>query len=268
VENIKTFEMENRDYLDKTTRKWWFFFLLLLLQGVLLPFASENFSFQGMGDMIQVTLRSALTFSLKDYYIFFQLFSLVILLLLLICKKRFGAVFSAYVAFEYFFFAVIQNVAVTPRYGISIVTVNVVMMGLVGCVWIKEALSPRSSYRFANLNWGTAWLIPLALFAYWLPVNTTDLGFDFSLDPFLYNGSALAFCTMTPVFLTIMILNIPDINVGVYRLTAVVGFIIGLYNLGNFADPYTLNLGLVHLPLLLISFYALISSFFIKCKSK
>lgn len=39
----------------------------------------------------------------------------------------------------YVLYAIVQNVAVTDKYGFSIVTVNVVMMLLVALLWMREA---------------------------------------------------------------------------------------------------------------------------------
>ena len=47
----------------------------------------------------------------------------------------------------------------------------------------------------------------------------------------------------------------------VYRITAVVGFIIGCYNMASFFNPGTVWLGFVHLPLLLISLYCAVLSY-------
>lgn len=80
----------------------------------------------------------------------------------------------------------------------------------------------------------------------------------------LYSGSSLAFCLMTPVFLTIMTFNIPKINIATYRVTAIVGVIIGLYNMMNFQNPKLIQVAILHLPLLIISIYALIRSYRVK----
>ncbi len=74
-------------------------------------------------------------------------------------------------------------------------------------------------------------------------------------------NSVTAFCLTTPLFLTILTLNIPHINIVTYRITAIIGFIIGLYNMMSFMNPYTINLGILHISLLVISLYACILSY-------
>jgi len=56
-------------------------------------------------------------------------------------------------------------------------------------------------------------------------------------------------------------LNIPNINVVTYRITALIGVIIGLYNMVSFLNPHTVFLGILHIPLLTISLYCSILSY-------
>jgi hypothetical protein len=83
---------------------------------------------------------------------------------------------------------------------------------------------------------------------------------DFQLHYLYDGGSALAFCPMTPVFLTLLVLSRRGVNRVVLRVTAMVGVIIGCYNMGNFASDTGFYVGLYHLPLLGMSIYALLSS--------
>ena len=103
-------------------------------------------------------------------------------------------------------------------------------------------------------------MVVLALFAYWCPFTLRG---EADLNPlhFFTHNTATAFCLTTPLFLTVLTLNLPDVNVVTYRITAVVGFIIGCYNMANFFSPGTVWLGFVHLPLLLVSLYCAILSY-------
>ena len=64
----------------------------------------------------------------------------------------------------------------------------------------------------------------------------------------------------TPVFLVLLLLSKENIDLTLLRVTALVGFIIGCYNMGNFATDAGFYLGLYHLPLVGISLYALLKS--------
>lgn len=250
---------KSRNILDKVTRKWWFFLILILSQMVIYPVVTKNFSFPAIGDIIRYTLGHAFQVEMRSYYVYFQIIAIMMLFSLFVFKNRVARIFNIYAMISYIIFAFLQNVAFTDKYGLSIVTINVVMFLFVAYVWLREVLSPQNDYSFSNIKWKDSWMILLALIAFWLPLN--NKGFDFNPVHFLDSGSSLAFCMMTPVFLTIMSLNIPHINIVTYRVTAIIGFVIGLYNMSAFQNPVTLSVGVIHLPLLIISFYAMIRSY-------
>lgn len=243
--------------IEKLTRKWWFFAGLIALQFVVMPFSTKNFGFENIEDMVGWTLSHAIQLQMRSYYLYFQVLALVVLFALFLFKNRMKKVFSLYAALSYVAFALLQNVAVTEEYGLSVVSVNVLMFLMVAYVWFLESKLPENDYSFDNLNWKTAWMIPLALLAFWLPINQY-LRFDFSLSRFLFSGSSLTFCMMISVFLTIMTLNLPKVNLVTYRVTAIIGVIIGCYNMMMFQNPQRINLALIHLPLMIISVYAVI----------
>ncbi len=246
--------------LKKISARWWFFALLLLAQTVLMPFASRNFAPRDIGRIIPATLAGAPQMQLGDWNILFQSVSLLLLVLLLVFRNRVRTLFNAYVAVSYLAFAFIQNVAFTEQYGFSVVTVNLVMFLFVAYVWIREALRPQGRYDFGNFRWKYAWMIVLALFAYWFPFTLRG---EADLNPlhFFTHNTATAFCLTTPLFLTVLTLNLPQVNVVTYRITAIIGFIIGCYSMGSFFNPGTVWLGFVHLPLLLISLYCAVLSY-------
>lgn len=153
-------------------------------------------------------------------------------------------------------YAVIQNVALTERHGLSIVTVNVVMMAFVGWMWFRAAMQGRDVFTFDGLSWRTVWMIPVALFCLWWPMDmhTALPVFDWRL--FFTGASGMAYCSMTPVLLTVLLSN-RKCDAALLRASACVGFVIGIYNMANFASDAGYYLGIYHLPLLLLSLYAL-----------
>lgn len=245
--------------LEHISRKWWFFVVLVASQSLLMPYASKNFQPGAISSIIYTTLQNSLQMGFGNYNIYFQALSLLILVLLVILKNRMKLIFNIYVAVSYILFAFIQNIAVTERYGLSIVTVNVIMFLFVAYVWILETFQSKNDYSFSHFKWKYSWMIPLALFAYWCPLSPNGI----NLNPlhFFHINSATAFCLTTPLFLTIMTLNIPNINVVTYRITALIGVIIGLYNMVSFLNPSTVFLGVLHIPLLAISLYCTILSY-------
>lgn len=245
---------------DSFLTSWKFFVLLVVLQFLVLPVATRNFQPEASAQIIFATLGRAWINELYPYSAVFQLVALVMIGALLCFRKKVARWFTGYVGCCYLVYAVIQNVAVTDKYGVSIVTINVLMMTLVAFVWLRDCWKGENEYTFINLSWKTAWLIPVALFCLWFPVDLRMAQPDFNPIHLFTGISAMAFCPMTPVFLAILTFSRPNTNRTTYRVTAMVGLIIGCYNMGQFAVPNGFFLGIYHLPLLLVSLYALLSS--------
>ena len=249
--------------LEKASRKWWFFVILLAAQSILLPIVSRNFDPQNIPSMVSATLGNAVQCHLGNLNILFQSFSVLMFVLLIVFKNKVRTLFNMYVAVSYTAFAFIQNIAVTEQYGFSVVTVNFAMFLFVAYVWIREVFRPENKYDFKPFQWKYVWMIILALFAFYCPfTNHGEL--DWNLAHFFTRNTATAFCLTTPLFLTILTLNLPNVNIVTYRVTAIIGVIIGLYNMMNFFNPHTVFLGVVHLPLVIISLYCAILSYKVK----
>lgn len=248
--------------LARISHRWWFFAIIAIAQITLIPYADNNFNINEIGNLIYTTLSNSLATKIGGAAVYFQIASLSMIILLIVFRNRVKRLFAAYVTLSYVFFAIAQNIAVTEKYGLSMVTLNVVSFLFVAFVWAAEFLQSKNDYSFANMKWRYSWMIALSLFAYLCPLSAS--GFDFNPALFFQRNSATAFCLMTPLFLTILTLNIPRINVVTYRITALIGVIIGMYNMLSFLNPHTINVGILHIPLLSVSLYSLILSYRIK----
>lgn len=252
--------MTRNSALDKFLLSRKFIVCIIVLQFILLPIATKGFRWENIGDLIIYTLSHALIQGMYPYAWTFQIVSLVMLMLLVLRRVTMSRWFMFYVGGCYVLYAIVQNVAVTDKYGFSIVTVNVVMMLLVALLWMREAWreqhadlrqsEPKDSMADTR---GTLCL--------WWPMDMMrGAEPDFSPIHLFAGGSAMAFCPMTPVFLVLLLLSKENIDLTLLRVTALVGFIIGCYNMGNFATDAGFYLGLYHLPLVGISLYALLKS--------
>ncbi len=245
--------------LDDFLLSWKFIVLMLVLQFIIFPIATKGFQWEACGDIVVFTLAHAVIQGMYPYAWAFQISAIVLLTLVVVRGERVSRVFSFYAGCCYLLYAVIQNVAVTEKYGISVVTINLLMMFLVAAIWLRSACRRSTRFTFSNLNWKTAWIIPVALFCLWWPMDMMQGPAvpDFHPVYLFTGGSAMAFCPMTPVFLSLLVLSKKDVDRSLLRVTAMIGFIIGCYNMGNFATAAGLYLGIYHLPLLGISLYAL-----------
>ena len=141
---------------------------LLLAQFLLMPVATEDFHWAAIGDIIGYTLSHAFFQQMYAYGWVFQWLALGVLLVLILKRNRWATrLFMYYAGTVNVLYAVIQNVALTERHGLSIVTVNVVMMAFVGWMWFRAAMQCRFVFTFDGLSWRMVWMIPVALFCLW-----------------------------------------------------------------------------------------------------
>ncbi len=140
IENIQ-------NTLEAKTQRRWFFAGMLILQCVAVPYASKNFDFSKMDNIIRHTLSHCLLFSWEPVYPVFQVTAMVFIVLLLIFRNKVGRIFSLYAGICYVLIAILQSIAInTPKYGVCIVTVNIVMFGLVAGAWIWEAIAGKNDF--------------------------------------------------------------------------------------------------------------------------
>ena len=144
--------MTRNSALDKFLLSRKFIVCIIVLQFILLPIATKGFRWENIGDLIIYTLSHALIQGMYPYAWTFQIVSLVMLMLLVLRRVTMSRWFMFYVEGCYVLYAIVQNVAVTDKYGFSIVTVNVVMMLLVALLWMREAWRGSSMLTFGNLN--------------------------------------------------------------------------------------------------------------------
>ncbi|MHC4574749.1 MAG: hypothetical protein ACYS76_11575 [Planctomycetota bacterium] len=245
------------DRLERITRRWWFFLLFVLLQFAVPPYASKGYKFpEEWGLIISQALSRAVIYSYPGLFPVFKIIPIII-----IFRNKIRRVLSIYVGFSYLLFAFGQNIAITEKYGVSICTINVVMFLIVAAFWVWEAIVLQNDYTLKRLPAWRYWVVPLAVLAFWAPPGRG--GPDFNPVYLFTNGAGLAFCMMTPVYVGLLTLCWPTVNRTTLRVTSLVGFIIGLYNMHvNFIiSPSTRwwN-GVLHIPLLVISLYGLIIS--------
>jgi hypothetical protein len=247
--------------LERITRKWWFFLLFVLIQFVP-PYASKGYKFpQQWSDVIMHSLRNAFVYSHSQIYPIFKIIPMVLIALIIILRNKISRLFAVYVALSYVLFALGQSIALTDKYGVSICTINVLMFLVVAAFWLWEAVVLHNDFTMAKRPIWRYWVVPLAILAFWGPISRGRP--DFNPVYLVTNGTGLAFCMMTPVYVGLLTLYWPKVNLATLRVTSLVGFIIGLYNMQvNFTISPSARWwnGVLHIPLLTISLYGLVVS--------
>jgi hypothetical protein len=217
-----------------------------------------------MGLVIGEALSNALVYNLQSIFFIFKIIPLVLILSIPFLKQRISQIFSFYAAVSYVLFATLQSIAFTETYGLVIVLTNFIMFILVATFWFWETLVQMNDFSTPTLTPQTLWVIPFAALAFWYPLTTITMMPNLNPIGIIANEAGLAFCMMTPVYLAILIVYYPNVNIVTLRITSIVGVIIGFYNfLLNFIwyyDSLFWN-GVFHIPLIVISIYALILSY-------
>ena len=255
--------LTHQSKMERITRRWWFLGLFVLIQFIP-PYASKGYKFPDeWGDVIMHALRYAFIYSYSGLFPIFKVIPIILIVGIIVFRNKITRIFNVYVAFSYVLFAFGQGIAITEKYGIAICTINIVIFLVVAAFWAWEAIVVQNDFKPAKIPIWRYWVVPLLLLALWYPLDFRTAKPD--LDPvhLFTNVAGVTFCMMTPVYVGLLTLYWPKVNIAVLRITSLVGLIIGLYNMNlNFImRPSTLwwN-GVLHIPLLVISLYGLILS--------
>ncbi|NMB46701.1 MAG: hypothetical protein GX998_09875 [Firmicutes bacterium] len=257
-------QVQIKDSLKRITGRWWFFLALVLVQFIP-PYTSKGYNPIETGTVIQMLLGQAIVYSWESWYPLFKIIPIGLIIGLILYGEKSSRIFSIYAGITYLLFAFLQSIAITEAYGWGVIMSNLLMFLMVALFWFWEAAVGENDFSHPGKHsqWNY-WALLLALFAFWGPIDLDTMAPDFSPAYILTSGSGLAFCMMTPVYLTVLLFFYPRVNIPVLRMTALIGLIIGLYNvLNNFIllpEVLWWN-GILHLPLLFISLYALILAY-------
>jgi hypothetical protein len=101
------------------------------------------------------------------------------------------------------------------------------------------------------------------LLAFWYPLNPRTLMPDFNPLYLVAGPAGLVFCLMTPLYLSILILMHPRVNIVTMRVTGLAGALIGFWNVVNFLMYPAVRWwnGVLHILLVVISGYVFILSY-------
>ena len=250
-------------------RKKWLYpitYIILFFASSFIPhYTSTGYNYFGESGKVIVQIMSV---SLEKYLSLSPIFHMATFVLLILVWKygnRVGRYFCLYFGVNLIFIALTQCIATTADYGFSIMTGTMLAFLLIGSLWIWESFNPKTNVEFSTIPLSRYWVLPLAIFAFWSPMNL-DLQPDFSPVLLLNSLYGVGGCVTLPVFIFLLTLLYPRVNEPVYRITAFVGLIYGFWNMFSLLKPHTRWLGIIHIPLLVISLYALILPHFVKKK--
>lgn len=144
---MKTENLENiQTKLQLITRKWWFFLIFILIQFIIPPYASKGYEWSEMENVKREVFAHSIVFSCTVLYPIFKIAPIILVILIIFLKNRVARLFSIYAAITYVLFAFLQNIAVTEKYGLGIIIINIIMFLLVTIFWVWEAIVQKNDF--------------------------------------------------------------------------------------------------------------------------
>lgn len=245
------------DQFERLTRKRIFYLLLILIPAILPPLTAKGLWYLLEVADFSVYVANAL-FDYKSAYArwmpLLHAILLAALLLLALFRQRAGRAFAVFAALNFSLTILTQTMVVTEAYGLVILTEIFLWYAVVIALWVWEAFLQKTDFSFRGgaRPW---WLLPLAVIAFWNP----DEAWNLSLSFFVHGFSPVAFCMLTPIYLTVLMFAFPRVNLPLLRIQSFIGLIVGFISLfislvqAPAAGIYWI---LLHAPLISVSWYA------------
>jgi len=250
------------------TAQWWFIALVPLIYFLAPPIIAKNrypiTDFAKSFDTIGYIAANNFTGYFAKFSPIMNIIAILAIVSLFVFKNKFSKVFSIYIALLMIFYGITQNTSYTDKFGFGIITSSYIILPILSGVWIWEAFAGKSDFSIKpKINFYTISAFCFALFAFWNPINSEAMP-DFNPLYLLTNGSNSMFCTMTPMILAVLFFFYPNINTVVLRVTGICGATIGLIQLIMHLGIFVKTnwwVGVLHIPVFLLSLVAVILSF-------
>ncbi len=153
-----------------------------------------------------------------------------------------------------------QTGAITDKYGLVFYPNAFIMIFSIALAWIWEASIRKTDYTFKPLQLQHYLLVAAAIFSFWNP----DRAGDYRLILFLTSTSPIAFCMITTIYLAMLCILYPRVNLPLFRISSFISILIGIVTLGMgfFMDPPERGRywSLLHTPLVAVAVYSFILS--------
>jgi hypothetical protein len=250
-----------QEKLDSLTKKWWLYPLLLLL--FFIPtYAAKGYDPRRSVDLIRQVLADPLINAFPVMMPIAKIIPVVLIAGILTYGNRMRRAFNAYVAVLYLALAFLQTAAITDTYGLVIISGNLALVLSVAIAWVWEVVAARNDFRPRKHPLWRWWVAPLAVLSLLAPVDTHMMSPDFNPVRLLTNEAGLTCCMMTPVVLAVLTLFRPAVNPALLRVTSFAGMLLGAVNMIVWfvVEPWGWWMGVLHIPLVVISVYAFVLS--------
>ena len=231
-------------------------YLLFVIINFLPLYAQKPYAPQDTQDVILNLLMVSIA-PYEQFGFVFHVATLLIVALIAVFGEKMGRILAAYMGVDYLVIAFVQAIGTTEKYGLVIHTGALITSLVLGIAWIVVAARGTLRPSYESIPSLRYLLLPLALLVFWSPYNDEVQPY---FNPVLLITSpdyGLTFCFTAPVFLFLLVLFYPKVDAFAYGITAFNGLLYGIFNLTHFLNPQLRWMGVLHLPLLVISLCAL-----------
>jgi len=247
---------------SKVQPKWLYpvIYVAIILINIIPSYSEVPYPPQDAQDVIINLLMVAIE-PYRVYAPFFHVATILLAFSVLWEPGKMGRLVAGYMGVNYLIIALAQSMGHTQKYGFVVHIAALMTMLLLGITWLVVAFRNDIHPTFKKLSCPEYGLLLLAVLAYWGPYTVTNGLIEPDFNPLLLLTSpdyGLTFCFTTPIFLLGLILFHEEVNQFAYRMTAFSGLLYGLFNMTHWFNPDTRWMGFLHLPLLIISTYALL----------
>ncbi len=243
---------------DLTSRKW--FFAVLTVALFIPPLTETAYQSADTNIVISEVLYNAFVYQYSVVYSLIKITFIGLCLGLQFKKAKVKEIFDYFIGLLMLLTTIGQNYAITPTYGRAAIPGNAILMLVVTAAWILQMFSNQANRIKGNVGKHKYWLVGLALLAFWFPLDTTGSGLKFTLGELFFNESMVTFCMLIPVILVVTILVYDRINLKSLKIISFIGLLFGILNMITWfiLTRQLWLMGVMHLPLLLISVYVFI----------
>lgn len=240
--------------------KWWFKIIILL--SMFLPIITETeYNPQNTNILIGEILQHPYINNIGVGLIIAKVFLAIIFILPFIIKENSQKIILWYYIIILFITGLFQNMSKT-EYGFSFIIGNMLAQSIVAIFCACDLFKNKSKISKENLNKRALWIIPLMLLALFMPYIVKDNAVTPSINSIVNNEAGVTYCMITPIMIGICILFKKEIFKPTLHIISFVGFIFGVFNMMTWfgINPQNWWMGILHLPLFIISIYGLIIS--------
>ena len=245
--------------IEKAIKKWWFYVIVLLL-AFIPSITQKTVSPDKISLIIKEVLQNPLAYKIKFLFPIAKIILILIILGPIIWKNSFKKTFALLFSSLMMIITIFQNISLETQFGYAILLGNILILMVVTIFWIYEIKVQKNDFSKLQINRWKMICLFLGFFAFWMPAKNGFL--HFSVRDILMNKAGLTYCMITPVVLAILLLYFPNINKATLRVTAFIGLYFGIMNMITWfvITKEFWWIGVLHLPLLVISFTGLILS--------